>query len=206
MLTAVCVLRSGGEYGPHHVAWLKRQLDEHLPGVRVVCFSDADVDCERVQLVHTYPGWWSKMELFRTDALPGDVLYFDLDTVIVRGCAELSAVGSTVGLDDVNTGNTFQSSVMYLTEDDRRFLWAEWQRFPAAHMARCGGHGDQKFIGETLGEWRSWQKVLPGALVSYKNDIRRNNLEEPPAAARVVFFHGRPRPWQVNATWIPKLT
>ena len=199
-----CVLRSGGEYGPWHVAWLRDQCAKHLPGIPFVCFSDIDVPCERVRLAYTYPGWWSKLEVFLTDRLPGDVLYLDLDTVIVGNLQPLLG-GKTTCLADFNRPSTLQSSIMYLTEFDRRCLWHEWSRDPAWHMERFKVGGDQDFVEEVLNDWRRWQDVLPGAFVSYKVDMKAKGLTEPPAGARVVVFHGQPRPWQVEANWIPKL-
>ncbi|MER8792539.1 hypothetical protein NKH71_32885 [Mesorhizobium sp. M0983] len=41
--TVACVLRSGGEFEPHHVVRLFNQVTEHLPGAKFRCFSDVDV-------------------------------------------------------------------------------------------------------------------------------------------------------------------
>jgi hypothetical protein len=206
MTTAVCVLRSGGEYGPKHVDWLRKQIEQHLPSVRVVCFSDIEVPCERIELAHRYPGWWSKLEICRTDALSGDVLFFDLDTVIVGDLRPLARVGRTAALSDFNWPGMLQSSVMYLTEADRRKVWEVWSISAHAHIEADRGHGDQRFLHYALGFWAQWQSVLPKTFVSYKVDLKRRGLTDPPPGAAVVVFHGKPRPWHVEANWIPKLT
>jgi hypothetical protein len=176
-----------------------------LPGVRFVCFSDTEVPCERIHLVHKFPGWWSKLELGRTLSLHGDLLYLDLDTVLVGDCSVLLKPTAAFALTDVYGNGNLQSSVMFLTEADREKLWEEWMRNPCAHMARIAGAGDQGFIQEALPNWCSWQKALPGVFVSYKADMRSKGLTQPPEGSRVVVFHGRPRPWQVEANWIPRI-
>lgn len=82
-LTIACVLRSGGVYDAEWVAKLQRGVARHmtLPH-RFVCLSDVDVPCERIPLVTDWPGWWSKIELFRKGLFDGPVLYTDLDSVI----------------------------------------------------------------------------------------------------------------------------
>ena len=43
----------------------------------------ADVPGKKIELIHNWPGWWSKVELFRPDLPCGRTLYLDLDTYIV---------------------------------------------------------------------------------------------------------------------------
>lgn len=206
-LTVVCVLRSGGEYGPEHVAWLQRQVEARC-SKRLVCFSDVDVPCKRIPLQHNWRGWWSKLEVM-SPSIKGDVLFLDLDTVVVGDLEPLLALGKTTALRDVNdlpAEVNLQSSIMYLTEADRRRIWDKWIVSPRAHMDESGSRGDQYFIGRALGEWQQFQKVLPGALISYKVGMVSRNLTSPPAGTAAVVFHGKPRPWQVEAEWIPNLT
>lgn len=194
-MRVVTVLRSGGEFKPEHVQALHSQIDHWLLGVDGFCISDTAVTgiaCDR--LIHDWPGWWSKMELFRPD-IEGDLLYFDLDTVIVGGLEDLASVNRLTLMRDVYRPDGLQSSVMFLPEADRRLVWAEWQKSPLMHMRRHRRGGDQGFL-ETL--WLDkadrWQDVLPGQVVSYKADIRKKGDVLPPNA-RVIAFHGRPRPW-----------
>ena len=41
---------------------------------------------------------------------------------------------------------------------------------------------------------RRWQADLPGHVLSYKADLR-GGMAPLPSAARVVAYHGQPRPW-----------
>jgi hypothetical protein len=208
LLTVACVLRSGGDYHPWHVAWLHSQIARHLPGARFVCLSDILVTCERVPLLYDWPGWWAKMELFRPD-IQEDILFFDLDTVIVGDLSAAASVGRTTVLRDPNAPDIVNSAVMYLTEPDRARVWQKWISDPAGHMKRCSPFGDQAFIGEVLHGSARWQDVLPGALLSYKIDILKGLSISPesavvPADCVVVYFHGRPRPWHITVDWLPR--
>jgi len=204
--TVACVLRSGGEYHPWHVAWLHSQVARRLPGLRFVCLSDVPVTCERLPLLYGWPGWWSKVELFRPE-IKGDTLFFDLDTVIVGDLSTVASVGRTTLLSDMGNADLIarkaaNSSVMYLTESDRAQVWERWIADPNGHMARYGELGDQAMIGEVLYECDRWQDVLPGALLSYKIDVFPGETVR--ADCAVVYFHGRPRPWKVAADWMPR--
>ena len=61
--------------------------------------SDVPVDgVETIPLQHDWPGWFAKFELFRPD-IEGDLLYFDIDTVITGDLKQLE-VGQTTMLSD----------------------------------------------------------------------------------------------------------
>ncbi|MFL1404184.1 hypothetical protein ACJO2E_02420 [Marinobacter sp. M1N3S26] len=198
MVTRICVLRSGGEYTPAHVQWLARQV----PGLK--CLSDAPVPgVETIPLRHPWPKWWAKLALFEPEAIPGDLLYIDLDTVIIGDLAEFEAVGQTTMLSDFYWPARPASGLMYIAEADKAQVWERWLADPAGHMARKrgrGGIGDQGFLAEVLAPAR-WQDLIPDRVVSYKVNCRRGL----PPGADVVCFHGKPRPWGVNLPWVPKL-
>jgi len=54
--------------------------------------------------------------------------------------------------------------------------------------------GDQGFLADHgLAGAQRWQSVVPGQICSYKvHDLARRGM---PDNARVVCFHGQPRPW-----------
>lgn len=192
------VLRSGGEYKSEHVLRLCDQLDRYAPGQDVVLLSDMDVNfIERIPLKHNWPGWWSKIELFRPD-IEGDLLYFDLDTVIRGSLDDILRINTlTIVRDFYRDGKRrpvgLQSCMMYLPERIRQRAWSRWDPSLIDQYKRKGV-GDQAFLEDLwLGTARYFQDVVPGQVVSYKVHCRPNI----PADARVVCFHGKPRPWQV---------
>jgi len=192
-MTPVCVLRSGGDFLPEHVQWLARQV----PGL--VCMTDTPVDgVQCIPLQHDWPTWWAKMEMFGP-ALEGSVLMIDLDTVV----RELPArpVRTTV-LRDFTQPEIIGSGLMYVTAEDRARVWEAWIANPAGHMAanqRWPKLGDQGFLMDLLADAERWQDSEP--VYSYKVHCRGGL----PADAKVVCFHGKPRPWNSGAPWVPPL-
>jgi hypothetical protein len=201
------VLKTGGEYGVQHAQVLARQIQDQLPFHEIICLSDVIVpEVHTILLQHGWPGWWSKMEVCRPD-IYGDILYFDLDTVITAEIAELTEVNRLTLLRDFYNDGTYKgrreslnSGVMYLPESERAAVWEAWIAAPQQHMRRIGHLGDQAFLNEL---WHSkaarWQDLLPGRLVSYKVHVnptwKTGGVAKIPDAASVICFHGKPRPW-----------
>ena len=195
-VTVACVLRSGGAYGPEYVRRLRAGVERPLPGARFVCLSDVP-EVATHALAHGWPGWWSKLELFRPGLLTGATLYVDLDTVIAGGLAPLAEAirpGRFLMLRDFTRPERRGSGVMGWHGD-----WSAIYRAFAGRAGHVMGTyqtgdrwGDQAFIAEHAGEAVAcWQDHVPGAVASYK-------LHGRTPRARVVCFHGRPRPHEIG--------
>lgn len=201
-----CVLRDSPEYDAEYVERLHAGVARHLPDVPFVCLSDVDVPCERIPLRHEWPGWWSKLELF-APWVEGNLLYFDLDTIIYGDLTDIASVDRLTLLSDFHAPKNCASGMMFLPEADRAAAWEAWIRDPPAHMALAGGLGDGGFI-DTLWNGRAarWQQVLPGQVVSYKAHVRKSTHAmysgngTVPDGVRVICFHGRPRPREIGWT------
>lgn len=191
-VSTVCVLRSGADFRPEHVRWLTRQV----PGL--LCLSDVPVPgVETIALRHDWPKWWSKLEAFNPALIAGDVLLMDLDTVVF----ELPQMPSeTTVLPDFYRPTLMGSGFIYVTERDRRGVWDAFNRDPMGHMRRCTTRlfwGDQGFLQQHLGSAPRWGDDVCSYKVHCRNGV--------PAGTKVVCFHGRPRPWDVKAPWIPAM-
>lgn len=202
MLTVACVLKSGGIYDASWVARLRAGVARHLQtDHRFVCLSDVDVPCEKIPLEHNWPGWWSKIELFK---LRGPVLFFDLDTAIVGDLTEIAAVAARAPLtlfrDFYRLGDGLGSGVMGWngTDVSAACLYDIFAADPQGWMSRVGGRGDQGFVEEAafLPGITRWQDVVGSQIVSYKVHCR-NGI---PSGARVVCLHGRPKFSEMPAT------
>lgn len=203
-LTVACVLRTGGEYEPAHVARLEEQVRTHLQGrYRFVCLSDASETATQ-KLTTEWPGWWAKMEIFY---LSGPLLYLDLDTTIVgdlERLARLVYMQEFIAMRDVYRGRgdrtALQSSIM-AWRDDVSPIARQFAEAPDHYMRTYDRLGDQGFIGDNRPKGTVfWQDVTPGAVVSYKADVRNRGVSD---AACVIAFHGQPRPWdrRIPARW-----
>lgn len=162
------------------------------------------VGVERIPLEHGWPGWWSKFELFRPD-INGDLLFFDLDTIITGSLKEIGSINGLTLLSDFYHPENVASGMMFLPWFHRGAIWREWMKGPEAHMRRLGGRGDQGLLQEFWnGRAYRWQDMLPGQVVSYKAHVRKSeNIHESgtgaaPEGARVVCFHGKPKPRDVQ--------
>lgn len=197
MIKVMCVLRSGGEFRPEHVIRLREQVMTHLPGADFWCLSDIEIPgVQTLPLKFDWPGWWAKMEVFRP-SIKGPVLFFDLDTSIVGSLGDVAAIDRLSIMRDVCRPHGLQSSMMYLPEGARERIWLEWIDRPEHWMRIYRKGGDQAFLERFwLEKANRWQDLLPAQIVSYKADrIAERGI---PENARVVIFHGRPRPWHVG--------
>lgn len=200
MIRVLSVLKSGGDFTPADVALLREGVHGQLPQVTFECLTDMSVPSPSIELQYGWPGWWSKMELFRPD-IHGDLLFFDLDSVITGPLDDIIAVDQLTLLSDFYHPAHLASGVMFLPEASRQTIWDAWIADPEGNMATYedwsdGIHGDGRFLDELLGETAArWQDLLPGQIVSYKMHVRPAAEVDP--NARVICFHGRPRPRDV---------
>lgn len=183
------------DYNADYVMRLRNMVARHLKANHeFVCLSNVDVPVKRIPLKHGWRGWWSKLELFRPDIKADRILYIDLDTVITGNLSEIADINEFTMIEGFRNNADKRrrgSGLMMLT--DRRPVWDAWAKSPEAHVEKIGNKGDQHFIGPF--SKGCWQHALPGQVVSYKHDVR--DRDELPNDARVVCFHGKPRPHQL---------
>ncbi len=206
-LNVVCVLRSGGHYDVDYVEKLLNGVWKHLKlPHQFVCLTDVEgLPCATIALTHDWPGWWAKMELFRPD-IYGDILYFDLDTVICGDLTDIASVRQLTMLSDFYQHAPVASGLMYLPWFERGAIWREWMKDPEGNIERLASRGDQAFLQEHFNKKAArWQNLLPGQVLSYKAHVRAaTNIRESgdgsiPAGARAICFHGHPRPREMSA-------
>lgn len=205
MLTFLCVLRSGGIYTAEWVRKLRDGVARHmsLPH-RFACLSDVDVPCERIPLAHNWPGWWSKVELFKPGIVAGPSVFFDLDTVIVGPLAPLASLDLDYAMIDLRGNGWAQLGAMFL----QRPPAAVYERFfakPEELMGYYKRHakgqyvGDQALFKDVIGsDVPKLTDMLPGFFRSFKLHCRSGI----PRGTSVVCFHGKPRPSEVNERWM----
>jgi hypothetical protein len=205
--TVVCVLRSGGEYTADHVRWLQRQCQDKVEGeFRFVCLTDLEqIDgVEALGLIHGWPGWWSKIELFRPGLFSGPVVYLDLDMVIMRNVElpapeTLPANGIAVHRE-IGHADKIGSALMFWRPDAAQMLYGQFLTATDAYMERF--RGDQDFIHHVLMAKHGVEAIPPWSWASYKWHIRQHG----PDGVDIAAFHGKPRPWSVQEPWIPPLS
>jgi len=169
--------------------------------------------------------WWYKMQMFDARHFAGDLLYFDLDTVICRDITWITQ-NSTERFWTIRDFRYLQnpgwarmnSSVMWWRVD--RYQWV-WDRFAeiTANQAASQYPGDQDFLQAILGsehvrflpdqEFQSWRwSACDGGY-----DFARRQHRAPGTGARinpetsVLVFHGHPKPHvvtdpEIRALWL----
>lgn len=204
MMTVACVLRSGGDFDERWVYALKAGVREFAPYSPFVCLSDMDVPGVNViPLEHSWPGWWSKVEIFSPDILysHAPVLYLDLDTLPV-GPLDCFATyeGEFAMINDLYQGRRrAQSGVMlFRPGETTQAIWDRWIACPEAHMSSFRGDGE--WLDRHTKPDRI-QELYPGKIVS----LKRDGKDGPPEGASLVCGHGRPRLSDPTAGWAHEL-
>jgi hypothetical protein len=202
MLTVWAVCRSGGEYDE---TWVRKLRDGVARNLTVPyefkCLSDIDVP-GRIPLRHKWPGWWSKIELFRE--VTGPSLYLDLDTVVTGSLDYLAGLESDFAmLSNFHVPEFVGSGVMWFGKSQRHvyerfcekpFKWIEYHE-----RKRDGPYlGDQAFIWESMG--RKVKHLPMERIKSYKFHCK----DGLPPETSLVCFHGLPKLPTVKADWIEK--
>lgn len=215
MVTVACVLRSGGQYEPWHVWALQDGVRSHLPlPHRFVCLTDMDVPgVETTPLRHDWPGWWSKMELWAPGNFTGRVLFLDLDTAITGDLSDIASYSGRFAmlqdlgirpLSDRPGRKLGASGVMAWTVTPQltRDLYEAFSRTAESAMEGRQVAGDQHYIAGAVNEqWDDLRSLYPGQIVSWKLHVRANEFSVP-ADARIICWHGTPKPWDEEVGWI----
>lgn len=200
MVTVSCVLKSGGVYDWRYVLRLRRAVEKNTTApYQFICFTDDDavVCCDIVRLKHNWPGWWSKIELFRSDLDLRCFVYFDLDTMIIGNidelirCAQETPFGMLRGFNKHNSQNNVPASgVMVGDFSMHSEVYHAFVQYPGNWMGAYGG--DQGFISDKiLGIVPRLQNLLPKDYIVGKRIAFRENFVLP--STSVIAWSGRPR-------------
>lgn len=187
---------------------LKAGVERHLTlPHRFVCLTDMKVNCEIVPLKNDWPGWFSKIELFRPGLFDGPVFYADLDTIIVGSLDKIVLGHRFTMLENFWRPDRVGSGLM-AWEADLSSIYERFARNARGFMSEYASPekwGDQAFIKDhTPIPPDKWQHKHPGKVVSYKMHCRTGmnpkqsgaGVPVVPKAASVICYHGQPRPWE----------
>lgn len=196
MITIKTVLRSGGEYKADHVLRMRDMLDKHVDcPARFVCYSDIEIpDVTVAPLMHDWPRWWSKVEMFR------DVessFYIDLDMTINGNITDMVMVDSDfIALRNMNPRiGGIGSAVMKWRGDFSRIyntFLDDPEYFINRHSNKIGTnmHGDQGYIFSVSCNPHTGFKI-DSFQDKFPNRIKRFNEH----GGDIKVFYGKYRPW-----------
>lgn len=218
----ILCMRWGALYPSAYVNVLYSAVQKHLSApFRFVCLTnEAD---GLAQGIETYPipdlgyserhwrhGAWPKLSVFVPDlyGLQGRALFIDLDSVIVGGLdpffdvtGDLISIGGgprwrrgSVNADPILATGVFAFEIGSQPQIVERFRVA-----PEAAFDRFGI--EQRFVQEHVTSWTTWPADW---VISFKRHLQQPILmdrilspREPDPNARIVAFHGEPRPIDV---------
>lgn len=208
MLTVWCVC-VGTKYSDDYVYRLKAMVERNLSRpFNFMCLTDRaipDVNCYLTPV--DWPGWWQKLYLFKAANNVGGLhLYLDLDVVVVGSLDELISDQLTMPKNWAQSGHGgCQSSVMAWGRDYSNITaFFDPNQIGAPINGNFGSYGpkslwgDQEFITDLMGEPGAGVVRPMGGIYSYKYHCRAGL----PQGAKVVCFHGLPKPDQVSDKWV----
>lgn len=219
MLT-VATWKWGDRYTGAHVNALARQVHRQLEQLhRFVCVTNdpAGIDPDVVDAVledrsafadtpspegRGWPSCYRRLELFHPDAerrFGARVLAMDLDTVVPgRLDPIVDRPEAFVILRDPVWPRQGQGSLMLLSTGSHAHVWSWFDPATSPALARAAGYrgSDQAWVSYCTPHRATWGPQ--DGVYSYRRDLvpRGSSL---PRDARVVSFHGRPKPWESPA-------
>lgn len=200
----LCVLRSGGDFTTCDVDVVFTMLKQHVTiPFDFYCLTNVHTQkFPTLPLINEYKGWWSKIELFRSKLVPNErILYFDLDMIVKKNINNLlEQPFDFIGLRPFNIkkmedSNYFASAILSWVNDGTfDFIYDAFNYKTDSDLF----NGDQDYMSSIMQlhecEFKYWQDLV-GGIYSYKRHIRKGIV--PVGEARIVCFHGKPRPKEV---------
>lgn len=217
-LSVVCLLWGGWASGKgiEYVNKLYRGVKRNLSiPHRFICFADkySDKFDHRIEVIPLdVPDRWmwnfKKMYLYKpNNGLTGRVLALDLDMVMVGRLDEIAlhdswfttcrgayhhegekikkVGGSIIGF---NAGDELLTKLLWNPLSNGNKLRKKYEKIT--------GGSERKYFALRLRDIEFWQDQFPNQILSYKVDVRgKNKIHED---ARIIRFHGKPRPHEVN--------
>lgn len=210
MLKIITVLKTGGEYNEEHVISIKSQVEKHVEiPFEFLCLSDIQsTNFRTIRIESDLPGWFAKLELFK---IVGPCLYVDLDTIFCSNIDKMindllsQKSGDITTLDDPYHPGNLASGLMFWRGDissiynkfisDNKYMD---QNYIMKNDTRSQTFGDQNIIQCIVNElnlnWSSFNG-FGDSIVSYKVNLN-NGATFDPQKHQIVYFHGKPRPWE----------
>lgn len=195
----------GAEYVNNLYDMVMRNLPRGYLG-RFVCLTDDPTGLDSGITTMTLPsdleGWYGKLYLFKPGLFKDGerVVFLDLDTLIIGNLDEVLAYeGDFATLRDFFVPERVGPAVMMWEAGKASAIWEKWEeagkpRLPMGDLEWINGLDGGAFAVSA----DKLQDLYPKAFVSYKKDCRI----APPKGARVVCFHGIPRPHEVDDEWV----
>lgn len=227
MLTFTCVKvrpkdwkRERDWYTADYVNRLYRGIERNYSQpFEFICFTDDVEGIEygtAVEVDDGWPGWWSKVQVYREMGIEGLIVYFDLDTVITGSLDFLDEYeGEFAILKNFYRDPTkpYAACMQVFRSRAVRGLWDEFvaQKFDQPEDGfRYNGimrefRSDQEWLDARLEAPDIIQKMWPRRVLSFKADMGDGGTWGMTGDTSIVCYHGRPRPHEcVDLDWMKR--
>lgn len=233
IIDCACVIHSDGYdwiYVDRLYNMLKRSLSN---GIRMHVYTEANRKVPEPYIKHELKewagvsgpkkSWWYKMQLFNPENFSGDMLYFDLDTIILRSIDWLPVL-STEKFWTIKDFKYLQndlvseinSSVMWWNVERFAYVWEKFNQQDLKNIIRKY-KGDQDFLHDTI-NYNNRRYFDTTQLKSYRwqvldggYDFEKRHYRQPGKGpfisgdTSIVVFHGQPKPHEIKHPEIVKL-
>lgn len=225
VINCACVIH-GDAYDWQYVERLYNMLKRNLTGeIKLHVYTEAHRPVPSHMIKHSLmdwgiqgpkKSWWYKMQLFDSQHFAGQLLYFDLDVVIVNNIDWIAnlPVRFFWTLKDFKymwrpTNHGINSSVMFWDTVRYQNIWDD---FVAQDLSKImkKHRGDQDYIGENIDSnhirfldqsrvlsWR-WQCFQGGFDFKRRIYLSPQTPTKIPPETSVLIFHGKPKPAEVD--------
>lgn len=225
-IDCACVIHGSG-YSWDYVERLRNMLLRNLsPDIRFHVYTEPERKVPAHMIKHdlelwpTINGpkksWWYKLQLFNPEHHQGNLLYFDLDTVIIRDVSWIARLPTQHlwGIRDFKylqkpNSMSLNSSVMWWNVSHLSHVWSDFKksgildtanrfRGDQDYLQAVLGHKKMQFFGEDqVQSWR-WQCVDGGYDFKSRHHRKPGQGTQFNDNTSVLVFHGNPKPHQIN--------
>lgn len=226
-IDCACVIHGTG-YDWMYVDKLYNMLHKYLHrDIRFHVYTEADRNVPDHMIKHNLiewqgvsglrKSWWYKMQLFNAEHHSGNLLYFDLDTLIIRDIdwiPELSTDKFWTIKDfrylQAPGWNEINSSIMWWNVEAFDWVWQQFNQLDINHIVRNYRGGDQAYLTEAIdyqdrryfptGQIQSWRwECLDGGIDFSTRRPRSPGIGTVISdSASILVFHGNPKPHEIS--------
>lgn len=224
IIDCACVIHGTG-YDWEYVEKLYNMLTRMIPsGIRFHVYTEHDRSVPPHMIKHVLDdwgisgpkkSWWYKIQLFNSEHFDGDLLYIDLDVVVIRDLSWVADLSTDYfwAIRDFRYlqsrhASSINSSMMWFNV--KKFSWI-WNKFLLNSVTDTVRQypGDQDYLNQVLDinqrrffedkyfESYRWQ-CKDGGYDFQKRTHRQPNLGMTVTSdSSVIVFHGKPKPHEV---------
>jgi hypothetical protein len=205
---AICLWKWGDRYTADQVNLMVRMIRKNLAQPhRLICFTDdpTGIECE------TMPVWETPKEIPRHLNCLRRVKLFDMDLADRMVSMDIDGVVTgpldpLVDRDEpfviwnypIKVPIPYCGSMFMVRRDALRHVWRDLftEKFDRVTPAQWKHGSDQVWLCQRLPDAPTWG--VADGMYSFRNHCQSRL----PSNARVVWFHGKPKPWEARAPWL----